>query len=60
MKFYLENFRAAGDNWFLHEPKPEVATDKDGRKYIEVDKDQEYWVPADSELGQEITKVLGA
>ena len=60
MKFYLSNFRKAGDNWFVHEPKPEVKTDESGQKYIEVDKAQEYWVPADSELGQEIAAVLGA
>ena len=59
MKFYLENFRAAGTDWYVHEPKPVVNVDEDGRKYIEVDKNQEYWVPADSELGQEIAAVIG-
>jgi hypothetical protein len=60
MKFYLENFRAASANWYVHEPAAEIKADEDGRKFIEVDKKQEYWVPADSALGQEIAKVLGA
>lgn len=61
MQIFLDEFRAAGDDWFIHEPMPEVQTTKEGRKYYEINDDaQAIWVPRNSPLGQEIAAVLGA
>lgn len=60
MQIFLDEFRAAGSDWFIHEATPEIQEDKDGRKFYVVDEDADaIWVPRNSPLGQEIAAVLG-